>query len=414
VSQGPKIVLDESDFLDPPAGEVPGPPGGTDDTHAYGQATHPIDPSHPAQVTTGSPPGPALPPVATRAPLQLDGGAFTTSGRYPASGTGMRASGGRNWLVDPRTDLLCAAAVGVILAWAVTQSFGIADILSQSRAGSNAVVGLWTGVVGVMLGGTILAFDRAVAGAWEAAGRRFAQALLPMLTVAFAAGYLGNEIYLRGLQIIFEQAVHSSAIVTQNNIGFYLARGLGWAIFGLGIGATIGVIDKSRSRAVNGALGGALGGAAGGVLFQFVGANLHASVSISRLLGLLGIGALIALATRVVETARREAWLEIVGGGMAGKEFILYHSLTRLGSAPECEIFLVKDPALAKVHAYIEDRGTQRILRAAPEALVFVNQSAVSTQVLRHGDQLQLGNTVIGYSERATEHAPQQPPTANY
>jgi pSer/pThr/pTyr-binding forkhead associated (FHA) protein len=86
---------------------------------------------------------------------------------------------------------------------------------------------------------------------------------------------------------------------------------------------------------------------------------------------------------------------------MAGKEFILYHAVTRLGSSPDCEIFLLKDPSVEKLHAEIQDDGTRRVLTAAPGTEVLVNEAQVVRQVLRHGDCLRLGGTVIGYSERA-------------
>ncbi len=358
----PRIVLDENDFAEQPSAE--------------GSRSDPVLPA----VNRGAP----RPIMAARARADK------------AASTGATT----NWLTNPGSALLLAAAIGVVLAWGVTEAFGIADIHAESKAGSDAVAGLWTAIVGVMFGGTLLGFDSAVGGVWDVAGRRFLKAALPMFGAGFAAGYLGNVIFLQIVQGVAEEALRGVS-VTDNDIRLYLARGLGWALFGCGIGGTIGLLNRSRRHAVNGALGGALGGAAGGLVFQFLEANLSASAATSRLLGLVSIGALIALATRAIETARREAWLRVLSGGMAGKEFILYHAVTRLGSAPECEIFLLKDPAVAKVHAQIEDRGTQRTLTATPGEPVFVNQTPVDARVLCNGDQVQVGNTVLGYSERA-------------
>ena len=134
-----------------------------------------------------------------------------------------------------------------------------------------------------------------------------------MFGAGFVAGYLGNVIFLHIVQSVAEEAFRGAS-VTENDIRLYLARGLGWALFGIGIGGTIGLLNKSKPQAINGALGGALGGAAGGVVFQFVDANLGAGVRTSRLVGLVGIGALIALATHAIETARREAWLQVLSG----------------------------------------------------------------------------------------------------
>jgi hypothetical protein len=218
------------------------------------------------------------------------------------------------------------------------------------------------------------------------------------------SGWIADLVYTKIAQDAVEHELRSGSIA-KNNAGLYLARGLGWALFGIGVGVTVGLITRSRKRAVNGALGGALGGLAGGLVFEFVAANMDAGASTSRLLGLAAIGALIALATRAIEAARREAWLQVVAGGMIGKEFILYHAITRIGASPDCEIFLLKDPAVAKLHAQIEDAGPLRTLTSADGASVLVNGTAVGSQVLRSGDQLQFGNTVMAYSERVLADA---------
>jgi Inner membrane component of T3SS, cytoplasmic domain len=378
----PKIVLDEDDFDEEPSASA-----------GIAAPNPPATAAAPVQRQAQAPSMP-LPAVTRGVPKRVH------AAETPRWGQTTPATTAASWLTSPGRALLVASAVGVVLAWGLTEAFGIAEIHVESKTGADAVTGLWTGVVGVMFGGTLLSFDSAVAGAWDVAGKRFVRAAAPMVGAAFVAGYLGNVIFLHIVQAVAEEAFRGAS-VTDNDIRLYLARGLGWALFGAGIGGTIGLLNKSKRQAINGALGGALGGAAGGLVFQFVEANVGASVGTSRLLGLIGIGALIALATRAVETARREAWLQVLSGGMAGKEFILYHAVTRLGSTPECEIFLLKDPAVAKVHAQIEDRGTQRILTAMPDAPVFVNQTPVNAQALCNGDQIQVGNTILRYSERA-------------
>jgi hypothetical protein len=390
MAERPRIVLGEEDF----APDNPTSPAG-DASPQTSFTTARI-----GEVQTGS-----LPTITRGAPLQVDPQASLPGTGAAATPRPSQTIVG-SWLSTPSKTALVTAASGVLLAWIVTEILGITSIHGTTKTGSDAISGLWTGVVGVMFGGTLIAFDSALAGAWDVAAKRFARAALPMLGVAFIAGFAGNAIYLQIVQSAIEAALRGATTLTDNDVRFYLARGLGWALFGAGIGTTIGFLVSSRQRAINGALGGAAGGAAGGVLFQFVGANLGSSDSMSRLVGLIGVGGLIALATRAVETARREAWLEVLAGGMAGKEFILYHSSTRIGASPDCEIFLLKDPSIAKVHAQIDDREGQRILTATSDAPVFVNHTAVATQVLRNGDQVQLGHTVIGYSERALAAAP--------
>src|SRR5947209_3761220 len=291
----PRIILGEDDFTDAPVAESP-----------------PSRVAAPPPATPGS-----LPPVARRPPLAVGGGMRTES--RPSTG-----ASGPWWLYDARTAPLIAAGVGVLLAWAINEIFGIADIVATSKTGSDAVMGLYSAIVGVAFGGAVLVFDRAVAGAWGTAGRRLGRASGPLAGVGFAAGFLANVIYLQIVQSVLTDAERTLSL-SANDVRFYIARALGWAIFGAGIGAAIGFVDKSHRRSINGAIGGALGGAAGGLVFQFAAANLNSSATLARLLGLIGVGGLIAVATRAVEAARREAWLGVVAGGMAGKEFILYH-----------------------------------------------------------------------------------------
>jgi hypothetical protein len=379
MSSRPKIVLDETDFSEPES-----------------TPSAPVSPPRPAAPPAPSPsPSPSsypeLPVVNRGTPLAV--------GVYPKTQATGNPSG-QQWLTNPSSAPLIAAAAGVLLAWAVTELLGIADVQATSKLGADAATGAWTGVIGVIFGGVLLAFDSAVGGAWDVAARRFAAAAVPMFGAGFIAGLAANALYLQIVQSALEHTAAGEGI-TANSATFYLARSVGWALFGAGVGITVGLLGRSRQRTINSGLGGALGGTAGGLLFQYVAVNAGTSDSTSRLIGLIGIGALIALATRAVETARREAWLQVRSGGMIGKEFILYHAITRLGSSPDCEIFLLKDPSVEKLHAQITVDGDRRVLTAMPGAVVNVNGTQVATQPLRNGDELQIGGTTISYSERA-------------
>jgi hypothetical protein len=303
-------------------------------------------------------------------------------------------------MVAAHTAPFVAAAIGILAGWAITEITGIGNITATSKLGLDATEGLWVAVVGLAFGGTVIAYDRAVGGAWAAARQQFAWAAVPMLGASFAAGFLAQVVYGEIIKSILEEVLRGQTTVGQNDVRLYLARALGWALFGLGVGVTVGLIRKANRLAINGAVGGAIGGAVGGVIFEYLAVNGSLGEALTRLVGLAAVGGLIAGATRVVETARRQAWLHITAGGMAGKEFILYHDVTRIGASPDCEVFLLKDPAVAKLHAQIDDCDGRRLLTAMPEAPVYVNQQPVQSHLLRCGDQLQIGNTVITYAER--------------
>lgn len=365
MSEKPRIVIGEDELADAPS-------DGT-------------APSAPTQVPPPASPG--LPPVGSGRPLRPSGLTPQPSGSL----------GGV--LNDPRWSALIAAAVGITLGWAVTEIFDVFESVAESgfekaesesdiRSALNLAAGVWVGVLGLLFGIVYITFDRMLAGAWEEVGRRALRAAVPLFIVSFVAGYLAQLIY-------YDMTPDDLSASGEA----YLARAIGWAVFGGGLGLAIGLTDRSKQRAINGALGGLAGGAVGGLVFQAIAGEGTFGESFTLLISLIAIGVAIAYAVRLVEQVRREAWLSIVAGGMAGKEFIVYHDITRIGASPECEIFLLKDSAVEKQHARIIDRDGQRTLIATGPVLV--NGTQALEQVLRSGDQIQIGNTVISYSERA-------------
>jgi hypothetical protein len=317
------------------------------------------------------------------------------------SGFASQASQSAGFLNAPIVAAVLPAIVGMLCAWVVTEVTNLVNIADRAHGGTslNVYVGIWTAALEVIFVAILVGWDRAVLGGWNEAFRRARRAALPGAAVGFVAGYAAQAVYTRILENAFTSGDFSSA-----HLRVYLARALGWAIFGCGAGLTLGIADRSTRRAFNGAIGGFVGGAIGGAAFEWT-AEQFSSDRTSRLVGLLAVAILVALATRVVETARREAWLRIVGGGMTGKEFILYHAVTRLGSSPECEIFLLKDPGIEPLHAQIEARGVRRHLSASPAAPVLVNNAPATSHMLRSGDVMQLGKTVIRYQERPSAAA---------
>jgi len=371
-----RIVIGEEELADaPPDGTAP--------------SAHREPPAAPQRPAAPKPP--SLPPVGSVQPRPVGVGGPGSSGAPPTV------------LNDPRWSPLIAAAIGILIGWALSEIVGISDSIIEN-ATADAILGkisegeyqhrirmgsgVWTGIIGLAFGIVCFCFDRVMSGAWEEAGRRAARAAIPLFVAGFASGYLAQWIYA-GMAPDLGESGEGKA---------YLARAIGWAIFGGGIGLAIGLIDKSRQRAINGLLGGLAGGAVGGIVFEYLGRSGTFGEGGSRFFGLLAVGLGIALAIRLVEAARREAWLRIVAGGMSGKEFIVYHEVTRIGASPECEIFLLKDPAVEKLHAQVLDRDGRRTLTALGP--VTVNGTPVREKQLQSGDQIQIGATTISYSER--------------
>lgn len=289
-----------------------------------------------------------------------------------------------------------AGLVGGLLGWAavelVTQQWRFEQEFARPWYGFNPTVGnmLFLGVFGVVLGVVISGWDaiatRSPAKFWTMVGR----AAPLLLAAAVIGGWITTKVYVALLEgIIDDFQVDPSEM--------HLPRGIAWAMFGAAIGAAIGGASRSMRRTVNGAIGGAIGGFVGGFVFDFITISETNGIP-NRIIGLTITGTIIGASIALVELARREHWIEIVSGGMAGKQFILHRDESTIGSAPTCDVTLIKDPALLPTHAVLRRTGDTLSVRAMdPAAAVQVNGAPVVEQALNDGDLVQLGSTVLRY-----------------
>ena len=86
-------------------------------------------------------------------------------------------------------------------------------------------------------------------------------------------------------------------------------------------------------------------------------------------------------------------------GPLAGKQFVLFRNPTVLGSAPKADVYLFKDGAIEPRHALIHDRGGRFEIEDMNTADgTYVNGVPVSRQILKSGDQIVLGKTVLEFA----------------
>jgi hypothetical protein len=292
---------------------------------------------------------------------------------------------------------IAAATAAALVGWAAFRLFfanpaPTTDLVSQTA--------LEVGLFGAVFAAVFAAWDDARSGLWESAGRAALAGL--------ALGAVGGAISGAVAQAIFESLVKNILEDTESiadlvgkysSAQFYLARALAWAIFGAGAGLSLGVAQRSSRKAINAAVGGALGGALGGAVYHY--ATLHVEdEAMSQLIGFAVVGIGIGIAIGLVEVARRQAWLKITRGGMLGKEFIVYHQVTNVGSAPKCEITLIKDAQVAPYHCRIDDHGGRYAISAYEQNPVSVNGTPVTNHWLRAGDSIEVGGTTLRYQER--------------
>lgn len=379
---GKRLVISEEDLA--PTAATSQPPA------ASGPSTGPSLSNRPV----GEPASAELPRVYGLGAAPLDVGRVPSTLPSAAASSFIGSVRGRN---------LTAASVGILVGWAVCEITGIGLWSSSSSFGQDVASGVYTGSVGFFFAVTYAAWEHVVARNW-AGIRRWLGVSGPLgFGLAFVAGFIAQIVFRHFVIQIARSLTLSDLLHLQSNIKLYLTRALAWGLFGLGMGVAVAGV-RARQKLVNGAVGGAIGGAIGGLVFHWASFNVS-SQSTARLVGLLCVGAAVGLAIGIVETLRRDAWLNIASGPMAGKEFIVYNADFSLGSSPQCDVTLIKDGSLASVHAVIrttEVAGQQpRVLYANDGCAVFVNTvPVVQPRHLRGGDVIALGASTIVYSER--------------
>ena len=241
-------------------------------------------------------------------------------------------------------------------------------------------------------------------------GKLKSTALLALPGVAgfgLLAGFISNKFYSSASESLYSQAYEMSNaygwseqqymdyLISHN----HMPRGIAWMICGIGVGLTIGLASKSGKRLGLGVAGGAVGGFLGGYLFDYI--QIEAAAQIA---GLVVLGSLIGGSVALLEQTAKSRWIEIVAGGMAGKQFILYKREVVIGSSPSADVTLIKDNGIAQHAISINVSGTDAQLRAlSPNMPVYVNGNLASQIQLKDGDSVILGNTQIRFRERSAQ-----------
>jgi hypothetical protein len=224
------------------------------------------------------------------------------------------------------------------------------------------------------------------------------------IVLGLSLGELANGYYSHTMSGLFIQAqnlVSNGESPAQAQQWYtnqtHLPRGLAWMIIGIASGLTVGLASRSLKRALLTTGGGLIGGFVGGAIFDFfTGADW-----LPQLIGIAITGLLIGLSMGLLEQAARTQWIEIVAGGMAGKQFILYKSDLTIGSAPSADITLIKDPAISPLHARISAQGGRSFIESTdPSRPVVVDGYAASKTPIMDGSNITIGGTQIRFRER--------------
>ncbi|MGD0464303.1 MAG: FHA domain-containing protein [Tepidisphaeraceae bacterium] len=183
----------------------------------------------------------------------------------------------------------------------------------------------------------------------------------------------------------------------------YLAQSMSWAVLGCFVAIAPGVVAKNRKRFFIGVAGGALGGFVGGILLDPF-SQLTGSPEMGRLAAICCIGLVTGAATGIIERAARTGWLRVTAGVIKGKQFILYRNPTYIGSAPDCQIYLFRDPKVGRRHAAIHLlKGRIEIEDLPLGGATLVNSLPITRRSLRQGDQISIGATKFLFQEKTRQ-----------
>lgn len=299
--------------------------------------------------------------------------------------------------------LAICSAMGALAGWACIEPF-IDDNLEGNIIVDYLVFGIVTGFVGLFL------------GAAEGLMCRNATRALISGSVGLGIGLVGGIVLSIPTDLLYKlMSVVAAGIAIGKGedeltgvalLVHMMGRAAAWSLSAIPAGLGQGIALRERKVILNGLLGALLGGLVGGFVFDPIAIALttdDGQATYSRAVGFALIGLFVGLFVGLIEGWTKAAWLLMRKGPLAGKQFILFKDTTALGSSPKAEVYLFKDDAIEPRHAVIYNRGGRFEVEDCntPDG-TYVNGIPVKRQVLRSGDQIVLGKTVLEFSLRET------------
>jgi hypothetical protein len=165
-------------------------------------------------------------------------------------------------------------------------------------------------------------------------------------------------------------------------------------------------VRKMLRATLGGTAGGFLGGFAS-VIFRGLWAGLFKEHSLDDLwspsgTGFIVLGACIGLLVGFAQVIFQDAWLTVKQGFRAGREYKIAKPKIIFGRAEGCDIGLFGDAAVAPEHANIVVLNGEYFLHdgGAPGG-TFVNGVRITgATLLKHGDLIQMGNSLLRFGAR--------------
>lgn len=263
------------------------------------------------------------------------------------------------------------------------------DAMTKGAAGVSRVhTGLWSAVIALFIGLLLGIGEGVYYGSAEKALKYGAIGAGISILIGFVSGYLAQWMYATFLGD--DPSTFMAALI----------RGLGWAIMGIGIGLAVGLIKPTLKRVLFCGLGGLVGAFVGGFVFNFVTEIIPNDV-VARGVGIIIMGLLIGVGVGLLEQFAKQAWLKVIRGEFEGKEYLVFNGTTSIGNNGKNTIVLFKDKLVGAHHCDIILEGAKYVIVdcGTPMGTV-VNGMRITRQVLRQGDAIAVGNSVLIFNTK--------------
>ncbi|ADK79256.1 FHA domain-containing protein [Sediminispirochaeta smaragdinae] len=185
---------------------------------------------------------------------------------------------------------------------------------------------------------------------------------------------------------------------TSNYLAVPVARGIGWALLGLFVGAVDGIRVRSLRKTAIGALGGIIGGAAGGAAIELI--RLHFSeLLMIRAVGFILFGLLVGIGYAVAERSFSFGILHVLNGPQRGREYSLSQSSFFVGTSSSNDISAEGYHDIEPRHIrFYSKRKELYIKDISGKAGTKVNEEPLrGERLLKYEDVIQVGSLKICY-----------------
>ncbi len=285
--------------------------------------------------------------------------------------------------------------------------------LSQMVTKTLAMSSAWVAVIGLVMGVALLAWENlsSLRGKWF---RDLGPGLPLFFFLGLVSGAAAQVLYSVGMVFVAVGGGGGGEMSGGVLVMASLIRGLGWALFGAGVGASIGILRGDQGQISRGALGGGIGGFIGGTLFNFIAVSLGKGAPdfLPRLVGVVLLGAFLGGATRLVQETLKSAWLlGISTGPYEGKEYPLGKARLTVGRGGSCDLSLFRDETLAPQVGALVFQGGSWFWQGEP---ILINGQMQTGAPLPPGSRLQIGATTFRFNDRSKSAARDPLPTPTF